>query len=362
MQQQFATPGGDAGGPPPSKETTQSRQEEEANAKVLHVEQAAERLLREQQEHHQQEIAAYLKQAQAGHDILKRQESRAITQRDEAIEAIRVRSVGEEEAAKQAVQHLESQQAKLMQQENAQVYAKTELGTELEAAKANAKQEAEAFAKSQSEQHRLSQQRFQQEETRLVSELQAHQANQEAQIVRQVAYEREELLKAEQRVRNVATEEQAMSRALKQEFDVTVRMTQSEAGVSEERIARMRNELSQQALYFQQREQELQQQMSQVVHGVRAQAQGEVAQAAQQAAEATSAARVEAAQAVAWRLAQPRRNMEGGSFVVSVCNRRQDGSAFECGQRMYAADGRRRAEHGGEQKGARPDHDEQDQQ
>ena len=117
MQQQFATPGGDAGGPPPSKETTQSRQEEEANAKVLHVEQAAERLLREQQEHHQQEIAAYLKQAQAGHDILKRQESRAITQRDEAIEAIRVRSVGQEAAAKQAVQHLESQQAKLMQQE-----------------------------------------------------------------------------------------------------------------------------------------------------------------------------------------------------------------------------------------------------
>ena len=50
--------------------------------------------------------------------------------------------------------------------------------------------------------------------------------------------------------------------------------------------------------------------MSQVVHGVRAQAQGEVAQAAQQAAEATSAAKVEAAQAVAWRLAQPRRNME----------------------------------------------------
>ena len=101
-----------------------------------------------------------------------------------------------------------------------------------------------------------------------------------------------------------------MSRALKQEFDVTVRMTQSEAGVSEERIARMRNELSQQASYFQQREQELQQQMSQVVHGVRAQAQGEVAQAAQQAAEATCAAKVEAAQAVAWRLAQPRRNME----------------------------------------------------
>ena len=104
-----------------------------------------------------------------------------------------------------------------------------------------------------------------------------------------------------------------MSRASKQEFDVTVRMTQSEAGVSEERIARMRNELSQQALYFQQREQELQQQMSQVVHGVRAQAQGEVAQAAQQAAEATSAARVEAAQAVAWRLGQPRRDMEGAA-------------------------------------------------
>ena len=128
MQQQFATPGGDAGGPPPSKETTQSHQKEEANAKVLHVEQAAERLLREQQEHHQQEIAAYLKQAQAGHDILKRQESRAITQRDEAIEAIRVRSVDQEAAAKQAVQHLESQQAKLMQQENAQAYAKSELG------------------------------------------------------------------------------------------------------------------------------------------------------------------------------------------------------------------------------------------
>ena len=47
--------------------------DDEAAAKVLHVENAAEQLLQEQRANFEQELATYLAQAQAGHEILKRQ-------------------------------------------------------------------------------------------------------------------------------------------------------------------------------------------------------------------------------------------------------------------------------------------------
>ena len=199
LQAAVSTPGGDAGGPPPPKEPSWSDVlEEEAAAKVFRVEQTAERLLQEQHRNFQQELAHLHEEAQSSHHALTRQESSAITQRDEAIEALKANSSREEAAAQQVVQQLVEQRTRFLQQESEQVNATTRLQQELEAAKANAAAEAEQFAQTKDAQHRLSQQRFQLEEQQLVSELQAHQASHDAQIRQQVMQARDELMNAEQ--------------------------------------------------------------------------------------------------------------------------------------------------------------------
>ena len=68
---------------------------------------------------------------------------------------MKANSARQEATAKQTVQQLEQQQARLLQQENEQAQAKSGLHSELEAAKANAKYEADVFVKSQNEQHRF---------------------------------------------------------------------------------------------------------------------------------------------------------------------------------------------------------------
>ena len=111
------------------------------------------------------------------------------------------------------------------------------LQKELEAAKVNVTAEAEQFARSEDARHRLSQQRFQLEEHQLVAELQAHQASHDAQIQREVMQARDELINAEQRVQMVVHDEHVQSRSLRNEYDMALHLTRSEATASAERVS-----------------------------------------------------------------------------------------------------------------------------
>ena len=70
-----------------------------------------------------------------------------------------------------------------------------------------------------------------------------------------LAQMQQDIMKAEQRVQGLEHDEQLQSRYLRTEYDMALQMTQARASESQEQIAKMQSEMSQQAVAFQQHEQ-----------------------------------------------------------------------------------------------------------